>query len=149
MVPTVSNGRPGLGAAAGQGGESMRRIRKTGSVRLFVLMGELLLGILATTVLVRTVFHQSAQPAALLLATPGSEQGEAADLGRLDTFWSDRFTYPTGDYNGLWLRRAAAQDARVPRGVPGPNESGGGGSGASLRLRQARSPFHPHAIRAR
>lgn len=126
----------------------MRRIRNIGSLRLFVLMGALGIGILATTVLARTVFHHSAHNARLL-ATPGNELGEAADLGALDTYWSDRFTYPTGDYNGLWLRRAAAQDARVPRGVPSAADGGGGGSNKVAVHTRAVSPFGPHAIRAR
>lgn len=48
-------------------------------------------------------------------AIPG---GAAEDLGRFDAYWNDRLTYPTGNFNPGWLRRAAAQDARVPRGVP-------------------------------
>jgi hypothetical protein len=52
------------------------------------------------------------------LAAPGSERDEAAGLAQLDTYWSDRLTYPTGRFNPAWLRRAAAQDALVERGIP-------------------------------
>src|SRR6266545_4090536 len=43
---------------------------------------------------------------------------EAADLGRLERFWNDRLTYPTGRFDPRWLRAAAAQHARLPLGVP-------------------------------
>jgi hypothetical protein len=47
--------------------------------------------------------------------TPGSE---AAELGRLQRFWNDRLTYPTGRFDPRWLRAAAVQHARLPMGVP-------------------------------
>src|SRR4029450_5728547 len=43
---------------------------------------------------------------------------EAADLGRLEQYWNDRLTYPTGRFNPRWLRAAAPQHARLPAGVP-------------------------------
>jgi hypothetical protein len=43
---------------------------------------------------------------------------EAADLGRLERFWNDRLTYPTGRFDPRWLRAAATQHARLPMGVP-------------------------------
>jgi hypothetical protein len=43
---------------------------------------------------------------------------EAADLGRLEQFWNDRLTYPTGRFDPAWLRAAAVQHARLAMGVP-------------------------------
>ena len=48
----------------------------------------------------------------------GRVESEAADLGRLERFWNDRLTYPTGRFDPRWLRAAAAQHARLPMGVP-------------------------------
>jgi hypothetical protein len=45
-------------------------------------------------------------------------ENEAIDLGRLEQYWSDRLTYPTGNFNPAWVRQAAAQHARMPRGIP-------------------------------
>jgi len=48
----------------------------------------------------------------------GSPETESADLGRLEQFWNDRLTYPTGRFDPAWLRAAAVQHARMPRGIP-------------------------------
>src|SRR5215208_1715016 len=45
------------------------------------------------------------------------------DAGQLESYWRDRVTYPTGHFNPGWLRKAAAQDAHVPRGVPGGRQA--------------------------
>ena len=53
------------------------------------------------------------------MPVPGNRpETEAADLGRLEQFWNDRLTYPTGRFDPKWLRTAAAQHARLPIGVP-------------------------------
>src|SRR6266850_7557648 len=53
------------------------------------------------------------------MPVPGNRpETEAADLGRLERFWNDRLTYPTGRFDPRWLRAAAAQHARLPIGVP-------------------------------
>lgn len=44
------------------------------------------------------------------------EKGE--DLTRLEEEWNNRLTYPTGVFNPVWLRLAAAQDALISRAVP-------------------------------
>jgi hypothetical protein len=44
--------------------------------------------------------------------------GEADDLNRLELERAIRLTYPTGKFDPAWIRQAAAQDARVPRGIP-------------------------------
>jgi hypothetical protein len=36
----------------------------------------------------------------------------------MEVEWNNRLTYPTGLFNPLWLRLAAAQDALIPRGIP-------------------------------
>jgi len=43
---------------------------------------------------------------------------EADDLARMERFWNDRLTYPTGRFDPRWVRAAAAQHARLPMGVP-------------------------------
>ena len=49
--------------------------------------------------------------------SPGSE---ARDLAKLEQFWSDRLTYPTGKFDPAWIRKAAGQhklmESRVPVG---------------------------------
>ena len=45
-------------------------------------------------------------------------QREAADLSQLEQYWSDRLTYPTGNFDPAWVRQAAAQHALLPQGIP-------------------------------
>src|SRR6266850_6866864 len=53
------------------------------------------------------------------MPVPGNRpETEAADLGRLERFWNDRLTYPTGRFDPRWLRAAADQHLRLPVGVP-------------------------------
>jgi hypothetical protein len=60
----------------------------------------------------------ASQPARYM-PVPGTElQSEAARLGELELYWQDRLTYPTGRFDPAWVRAAAAQDARIARGVP-------------------------------
>src|SRR6185437_3413293 len=35
-----------------------------------------------------------------------------------ESYWMHRLTYPTGNYSPEWLRKAAADDSKVARGVP-------------------------------
>src|SRR5256714_7010932 len=51
-------------------------------------------------------------------APGGRPEAEAADLARLERFWNDRLTYPTGRFDPGWLRAAAVQHARLPMVVP-------------------------------
>ena len=45
------------------------------------------------------------------MALANGDAGE--QLGLMDSYWNDRVTYPTGNYNPEWLRHAAKQaDAR-------------------------------------
>src|ERR687887_1097150 len=58
------------------------------------------------------------RPESYMPVPGGRVESEAADLGRLERFWNDRLTYPTGRFDPRWLRAAAAQHARLPMGVP-------------------------------
>lgn len=50
---------------------------------------------------------------------PGDRpENEASELGQLEQYWNDRLTYPTGRFDPSWVRAAAAQHARLARGVP-------------------------------
>src|ERR1700757_2589753 len=44
------------------------------------------------------------------------EKGE--DLERMEQEWNNRLTYPTGLFNPLWLRLAAAQDSLINSAIP-------------------------------
>ena len=59
--------------------------------------------------------HPTTALAARYMPVP---EGKADDLDRMEAEWHNRLTYPTGIFNPLWLRLAAAQDALVPRAIP-------------------------------
>jgi hypothetical protein len=44
--------------------------------------------------------------------------GEVDDLNGMELDWHNRLTYPTGRFDPAWVREAAAQDARIARGIP-------------------------------
>jgi hypothetical protein len=74
---------------------------------------------IACVVRVRRFQRQERRAACTIYAVPGERpETEAADLGRLELFWNDRLTYPTGRFDPRWLRAAAAQHARLPVGLP-------------------------------
>src|SRR5439155_20191029 len=58
------------------------------------------------------------QPARYMPVPGGRVESGAADLGRLEQFWNDRLTYPTGRFNPACVRSAAAQHTRMPSGIP-------------------------------
>ena len=62
--------------------------------------------------------REAERPARYMPVPGNSPETEAADLGRLEQFWNDRLTYPTGRFDPKWLRAAAAQHARLPIGIP-------------------------------
>ena len=62
--------------------------------------------------------REAERPARYMPAPGNRPETEAADLGRLEQFWNDRLTYPTGRFDPKWLRAAAAQHARLPIGIP-------------------------------
>lgn len=45
-------------------------------------------------------------------------QNEHKDLERLEQFWNDRLTYPTGKFNPAWVRAAAAQHNSMRPALP-------------------------------
>src|SRR5437667_659692 len=61
---------------------------------------------------------KASRPLPYIPAPGGRPEAEAADLARLERFWTDRLTYPTGRFDPGWLRAAAVQHARLPIGVP-------------------------------
>src|SRR5215510_8986728 len=61
---------------------------------------------------------KSSRPPPYMPAPGAKPEAEAADLGRLEQFWNDRLTYPTGRFDPAWVRAAAVQHARLPIGVP-------------------------------
>src|SRR6266496_3049241 len=61
---------------------------------------------------------KASRPLPYMPAPGGRPEAEAADLARLERFWNDRLTYPTGRFDPGWLRAAAVQHARLPMGVP-------------------------------
>jgi hypothetical protein len=44
--------------------------------------------------------------------------GDAKDLARVEQFWSDHLTYPTGKFNPAWVRAAAEHHKMMPTGLP-------------------------------
>src|SRR5207302_1376430 len=44
------------------------------------------------------------------------ERGE--ELNRMEEEWSNRLTYPTGNFDPAWIRQAVAQDSLVQRAIP-------------------------------
>src|SRR4029434_10658062 len=73
------------------------------------------------------------EPARYLPVPGGNLQGEAAGLAELEHYWHDRLTYPIGRFDPAWVRVAAAQDARIARGVPAGSY-------------QKRNPGHPSPL---
>ncbi|MDX6510516.1 MAG: hypothetical protein QOE36_20, partial [Gaiellaceae bacterium] len=115
----------------------MKRMR-IASVLFVVLALVVTLGIVG-----RSSSPKSISP--LLRYLPIAGSGEAGDgLGQLEGYWSDRVTYPTGKYDPLWLRRAASQDARVPRGVPGGRRRATSASKVKLFGRSASTASIPN-----
>src|SRR5262249_35377325 len=48
----------------------------------------------------------------------GDSQGDVAGMARLNKYWHDRLTYPTGRFDPAWVRAAAVQHAQMSTGVP-------------------------------
>src|SRR3954469_19749687 len=64
------------------------------------------------------------------MPVPGGDAGEA--LKQMDSYWNDRVTYPTGNFNPAWLRHAAEHADKIPSGIPA-----GRGQRASSRVAAA------------
>lgn len=53
------------------------------------------------------------------LPVPGhNKREEAAGLAQLEQYWFDRLTFPTGRFNPAWVRAAAREHKRMPKGTP-------------------------------
>ena len=50
--------------------------------------------------------------------TEGEIETDGARLLQFEEYWNQRLTYPTGKFNPGWVRKAAEQDKKVPRGTP-------------------------------
>src|SRR5437879_7125933 len=48
----------------------------------------------------------------------GDSQGDTAAMARLNEYWHQRLTYPTGRFDPAWVRAAAVQHAQMSTGVP-------------------------------
>ena len=75
----------------------------------------LALGIFAAR---ESLLRRGSEPPRYMPVPGGNLQGEAAGLARLEQYWHDRLTYPTGRFDPAWVRAAAAQHARMTSGVP-------------------------------
>ena len=104
--------------------------------------------VIAAGVLAQHAFFPGPHDRARQVHAPGGDQGE--DLDGADGYWTTRLTYPTGEFNPDWIRRAVAQDARVPRAAwtgkghrvaPGISSADGGdvggGTGSSALTKAA------------
>ena len=58
------------------------------------------------------------QPARYMPVPGSNKREEAAGLAQLEQFWFDRLTFPTGRFNPAWVRAAAREHARMPKGMP-------------------------------
>lgn len=67
--------------------------------------------------------QSSDQPLPDMPTLGGDPANEPRDLGRLEQYWNDRLTYPTGKFDPSWVRAAAAQHALMPIAVPAGNFS--------------------------
>jgi hypothetical protein len=77
------------------------------------------LGVALGIFAVRPSAEQRAPAALRYMPVPADNpQEEAAGLSRLEQFWFDRLTFPTGRFNPAWVRAAAAQHDRMQSGVP-------------------------------
>ncbi|MEP6956185.1 MAG: hypothetical protein ABI883_05115, partial [Chthoniobacterales bacterium] len=74
----------------------------------------LLLGIFAVAGVPSSLLRPAAEPPRYL-AVPGEK---AEDLERIEAQWNDRLTYPTGQFDPAWVRRALVQDETIARSVP-------------------------------
>lgn len=108
----------------------MKRNKTASHTGFFSLRGifGLVLGLsgiaLASVALKPTAPHQVAEERFRTIPTLGEDGGdEAVNLGRLEQWWNDRLTYPTGRFNPAWLRAAVAQHDKMQKAIPAGNFS--------------------------
>src|SRR6266480_4528907 len=59
--------------------------------------------------------HEEMDRLGRYMPVPG---GDADDMSRMEEEWNNRLTYPTGIFDPLWVRLAAAKDALIQRAIP-------------------------------
>src|SRR5437867_8488431 len=98
-----------------------RRLSESGSISLRTLLGLTfaLSGIALAIFAGKDGAARRSSDRDRYMPVPGANsRDEAARLAELEQYWHDRLTYPTGRFDPAWLRVAAAQHARMARGVP-------------------------------
>jgi len=60
----------------------------------------------------------------------GEAETDGARLLELESYWHYRLTLPTGKFNPGWVRKAANDDKKIPRGVPKGKKRGHNGLSA-------------------
>ena len=101
--------------------QSCRRLGEAGFFNPRALLGLTLCFVglaLAIFAARESSLRRTPQPARYVPVPGGNLQGEAARLAELELYWRDRVTYPTGRFDPAWVRAAAAQHARIARGIP-------------------------------
>lgn len=61
----------------------------------------------------------------------GKAETDGERLLQLEDYWHERLTYPTGKFNPGWVRKAANDDKKVPRGTPKGKKRGQSGPGVA------------------
>ena len=79
----------------------------------------------------RGSFHVTATGSISKLTAPaqfseGETETDGERLLELEGYWHQRLTHPTGKFNPGWVRKAANDDKKVPRGVPHGKKKGHG-----------------------
>src|SRR5204862_3624789 len=98
-----------------------RRYREGGFFNLRALLGLTLclFGVALAIFAAREAALRPASEPERYMPVPGaSSREEARGLEKLEQYWHDRLTFPTGRFDPAWVRAAAAQHARMTSGVP-------------------------------
>src|SRR5215467_7885250 len=97
------------------------RVGQHGFINLRALLG-LTLGLSGVALAIFAgkdgTLQRPSEPERYMPVPGGDSRDEAANLGRLEQYWHDRLTFPTGRFDPAWLRAAAAQHDRMATGVP-------------------------------
>src|SRR3954449_5800867 len=98
-----------------------RRLDNSGFVNLRALLALLIgfTGVALAIFAARDVAVRPAPEPERYMPVPGGKgQSEAVGLERLEQYWHDRLTFPTGRFDPAWVRAAASQHARMTSGIP-------------------------------
>ena len=71
---------------------------------------------------------------ALVQFSEGKEEIDGEHLLELEGYWHNRLTFPTGKFNPGWVRKAANDDKKIPRGTPKGKKKGHGGLAVGTAL---------------